>query len=119
MRALTSAVLITEAITLGLAIPVALVAEDQPTWYVWLLAVLALVALLLPGFAKRPFFVPAGWLLQGAVLWAGVVGAITSQGGGVIPTLLVLGAVFTGLWWAALRLGRIAEQSRASQAPPT
>ena len=56
--------------------------------------------------------------LQGGVLWTGVVGAITSQGGGVIPMLLLLGAVFTGLWWAALRLGRAVERARTSQSPP-
>ena len=112
MRALTSAVLITEAITLGLAIPVAVVAAGQPSWYVWLLTILALVALLLPGFARRRFFVPAGWLLQGAVLIAGVLGAFTATDGGIIPILLVLGMIFTALWWTALRLGRGVEQQR-------
>jgi hypothetical protein len=105
---LTSSVLVMEAIMLGLAIPVALVAGGQPGWVGWLLGALALVALLLPAFAKRPFYVPAGWLLQGLVIACGVFEGM----------LFVLGAIFAALWWAALHFGRRAEEIRAQQAPP-
>jgi hypothetical protein len=114
MRVLTSSVLVMEAIILGLAIPVALVASDLPTWFGWLLAGLALVALLLPGLARRPLFVPAGWALQVAVLLCGIAE----------PMLLMVGVPFAALWWTALHLGRKVEASqasqasRASQAPP-
>jgi hypothetical protein len=108
MRVLTSAVLVMEAIVLGLAIPVALVAGGQPASVGWLLGALALVALLLPGFARRPFYVPAGWVLQGAVIACGVFTAY----------LFALGAIFAALWWAALHFGRKAEAIRAQQAPP-
>jgi hypothetical protein len=118
VRVLTSSVLVMEAIVLGLAIPVALVAGGQPTWYIWLLAGLALAAVLLPGLAKRPSFVAAGWILQAAVLLAGVLGMLIAGDDGQGWMLLVLGAIFAALWWAALHLGRRAEAIRAQQVPP-
>ncbi len=60
MRVLTSSVLVMQAIVLGLAIPVVLVARELPAWVGWLLAGLALAALLLPAMVRRPWFVPAG-----------------------------------------------------------
>lgn len=105
MRVLTSSVLIMEAIVLLLAIPVAVVAGGQPGWVGWLFAALALACAFLPGLFRRPYFVPAGWVLQGLVLASGAfIGWI----------MVVLGVVFTILWWTALHLGRKAE---ANQAP--
>lgn len=109
MRVLTSSVLVMEAIMLGLAIPVAVVAGGQPAAVGWLLGALALACLLLPGAFARPFYVPVGWALQVAVIACGVVE----------PMLFALGAIFAALWWAALHLGRKAEQAQsAQQAPP-
>lgn len=102
MRVLTSSVLVMEAIMLGLAIPVAVVAGGQPASVGWLLGALALACLLLPGAFTRPFFVPVGWALQVAVIACGIVE----------PMLYLLGAIFAALWWAALHLGRKAEESR-------
>lgn len=107
MRVLTSAVLVMEAIVLGLAIPVALVAGEQPGWVGALLAVLALVALLLPAMVTRPWFPVAGWVLQVAVVLCGVFE----------PMLAILGVVFGALWWTALRLGRRADAQRAPAGP--
>jgi Protein of unknown function (DUF4233) len=53
---------------------------------------------------RRPFFVAAGWALQALVVATGVL---------VGWMMLVLGAVFTALWWTALRLGRRAEAGAA------
>ena len=61
MRVLTSSVLFVQAIVLGLAIPVVLVARELPSWVGWRLAGLAVAALLLPAMVRRPWFVPAGW----------------------------------------------------------
>ena len=66
MRVLTSSVLVMQAIVLGLAIPVVLVARELPAWVGWLLAGLAVAAMVLAAMARRPWFVPAGWALQGA-----------------------------------------------------
>ena len=100
MRVLTSSVLIMEAIVLLLAIPVAVVAGGQPGWVGWVFAALALACLVLPGLFRRPFFVPAGWALQGLVLASGVF---------IGWMMVVLGVIFTALWWTALHLGRKAE----------
>ena len=107
MRTLTSAVLVMEAIVVGLAIPVVLVVGDQPAG-VWFLAAVAVACLILPAFYGRPFFEPVGWLLQGA--------AIAS--GGFVPMMLGLGAVFAALWWAALHFGKKVEHQRPSMPNP-
>ena len=108
MKVLTSAVLVMEAITLGLLIPVALVAYDLAGPVVWFVAAVALVALLLPGAFGRPYFEPAGWAVQVAAISCGLF----------VPMMFVLGGVFAILWWTALRLGRKVERQRAAQAPP-
>jgi hypothetical protein len=114
MRVLTSSVLVMEAIVLGLAIPVALVVGGQPTWFAWVLGVLALIALLLPGLARRPYYLSAGWAVQAALLACGAFSLITS--GEWI--LLLLGVVFAALWWTAVHLGGKVEAARAAQVPP-
>lgn len=106
MRVLTSSVLVMQAIVLGLAIPVAVVAGGQPAAVGWLLGGLALVCLLLPGLYSRPFYVGAGWALQAATIACGFFE----------PMLFALGATFAALWWAALHLGRKAEASRPTNA---
>lgn len=103
MRVLTSSVLIMEAIVLGLAIPVALVAGGQPPVAGWVLGALAVACLLLPGLAGRQGYVAAGWLLQVGVILCGFFE----------PMLFVLGGIFMALWWAALHLGRKAERAQA------
>ena len=102
MRVLTSSVLIMEAIVLLLAIPVAVVAGGQPAAAGWLFAALALVCAVLPGMFTRPYFVAMGWALQVAIIATGVLARM----------MFVLGAIFTALWWTALRLGRKAEAGR-------
>ena len=114
MRVLTSSVLVMEAIVLGLAIPVALVVGGLPTWFAWLLGILAVIALLLPGLARRPYYVTAGWVVQAALL---ACGAFSLVGSGEWM-LLLLGVVFAALWWTALHLGGKVEAARAAQVRP-
>lgn len=99
MRVLTSSVLVMEAIVLLLAIPVAVVAGGQPASVGWWFAGLGIACAVLPALARRPFYVPAGWVLQVAVLASGLL----------VPMMVILGAVFSALWWTAVRLGRKAE----------
>ncbi len=106
MRVLTSAVLVMEAIMLGLAIPVVLVAGGQPASVAWVLTGLALACMLLPGFAKRSFYLPAGWALQVAVIACGIFEVF----------LFVLGAIFAALWWTAIWMGRKAAANQAAPA---
>ncbi len=102
MRVLTSSVLVLEAIVVGLAIPVALVAGGSDAWVAWILGALALVCLLLPGAFGRSWFLAAGWVVQVTVLATGLL----------VPMMVPLGAVFTALWWAAIRLARRADAAR-------
>lgn len=106
MRVLTSSVLVMQAIVLGLAIPVVLVARALPTWVGLLLALLALTALLLPAMVRRPWYVPAGWALQVATIACGVFE----------PMLFLLGGMFAALWWSALHFGRKADRLQAERA---
>lgn len=118
MRVLTSAVLVLEAIVLGLAIPAALVSGGQPTWFGALLASLAIFALALPGAARRAWYVGAGWSLQGLVIAAGGYDLVTSRDSGILPMLLILGLIFSCLWGTALHLGRKVEAVAAGQPGP-
>lgn len=113
MRALTSAVLVIEAIVLGLAIPVAVLADGQPAWYAWALGALALAALLLPALATRPGYLAAGWVLQAAVLVLAVVGRFTAETPGAIPMLPILALIFLALWWTTLHLARKVERQQS------
>lgn len=106
MRVLTSSVLVMQAIMLGLAIPVVLVARGEPAAAGWLLAGLAVSALLLPAMVKKPWFVTAGWALQVATIACGLFE----------PMLYFLGAVFAALWWSALHFGTKADRLQAERA---
>jgi hypothetical protein len=106
VRVLTSSVLVMQAIVLGLAIPVVLVARSLPAGVAVLLAGLAVAALLLPAMVRRPWFVPAGWALQVATIACGVFE----------PMLFLLGGIFAALWWAALHFGRKADRLSAERA---
>ncbi len=102
MRVLTSSVLVLEAIVVALAIPVALVVGGSPAWVAWLLGVLAVGCLLLPGAFGRRGYLQAGWAAQAAVITSGFL----------VPMMFVLGATFAALWWTAVRLGHRAEAAR-------
>ena len=106
MRVLTSSVLIMEAIVLLLAIPVAVVAGGQPAWVGWLFAALALAC------ARAARDVPSPVLRPRRL---GPAGRWSIASGFLIGWMMfVLGAVFTALWWTALRLGRKAEAAQAA-----
>lgn len=95
MRVLTSAVLVSEAIVVWLAIPVAVLVGGASAGVAWGIALIGLAAALLPAAARRAWYLPAGWAMQVLVLASGVV----------VPTMFLLGALFLGLWWAAIHFG--------------
>jgi hypothetical protein len=108
MRVLGSSVLVFEAIMVALFIPVAyftgLAASGSlAAWVGVALVVLCLVATALLG---RPIGVTLGWVVQGLVLATALL----------VPLMLVLGLVFAGLWWAALRYGGQVDAMRAARA---
>jgi len=108
MRVLTSSVLVMQAIVLGLAIPVAVVAGGQPRGVGWLLAGLAVGCLALLGMVGRRSFVALGWGMQVAVIACGFFE----------PMLFLLGAVFAALWWTAVRLGRRSDAAQSAAGQP-
>lgn len=108
MRMLTSAVLVMEAIVLGLTLPVVIVVNGQSGPVVWFLAAIALGCLILPAFARRPFYEPVGWLLQGAAIASGLI----------TGWMYVLGGIFAILWWTALRLGKRVDGQQVQAGPP-
>lgn len=106
MRTLCSAVLLFEAIVLGLAIPVALALSDVSTGtVVGVGSALVVGCFLAAGLLGRgPVGLAIGWLVQ--------AGAVLS--GFVVPLMFFLGGVFALLWFFAIRLGRIGDAATAA-----
>lgn len=105
MRMLGSSVLTMEALVIGFALLVAKdlsVRSEIPAG--WIGAVLAVGALVAAGLLRTR----AGWIL-GTVVQAGLV-----LFGLVVPMMYALGALFAGLWAAAIIVGRKGEAARAS-----
>ncbi|MGV1003696.1 MAG: DUF4233 domain-containing protein [Candidatus Nanopelagicales bacterium] len=102
MRALTASVLIAEAIVVWLAIPVAILAQGHGPGVAWGFAALGLACALLPGAARRPWYLSVGWALQLMLLASAVL----------VPMMGLLGAIFAGLWWAAIHYGNKAAQAQ-------
>ncbi len=103
MSILTRAVLAFEALVILLALPVATHVNHQGVSAVWLLAGLAVAAVISAGMVRRPGGLILGSGLQVAILAAGLVA----------PALAVIGALFAALWVIALVVGRRGEALRA------
>lgn len=103
MRVLGSSVLTMEAIVVGFAL---LIAKDLssnsaiPTGMIG--AIIALVAILAAGLLKRRIGWWLGWLVQGGLFALGFA----------VPMMFALAALFTGLWVAAIVVGRKGERAR-------
>lgn len=101
MRVLGSAVLVMEFFIMGFAM---LVAKDHETSTIIAGAVIALLFLLTPGLLKKKF----GWIL-GSLLQLAMIGYAV-----VVPSLAIIALIFTGLWIAAIVVGRKGEAARAA-----
>lgn len=113
-RRIAGSVLIFEAIVIILAIPVAINVAGVPAAPALIAGLgLTLTCLIVAGRVDRPGGVAAGWVVQGLVISMALV----------VPVMAVLGAMFTGLWYAALTLVAKAERddagARMQQAPGT
>lgn len=107
MRVLGTAVLAFEWIVLALAIPVAVNTSDVPAGRAWL--VFGLASVLTVGAVAtmaRPLGRWLGWTVQAVAIAAGIV----------VPMLAILGAIFAGLYFAALRVGGRVDRIRAARA---
>ncbi|MEU9108614.1 DUF4233 domain-containing protein [Streptomyces xanthophaeus] len=104
MRTLCASTLIGEFFVIGFAGLVAMKDPDLAQMQVWTVCGGAmLLSLLLCGLLKRRGAVELGWALQAALVLSGFV----------VPTMFFLGAVFAGLWWAAVHYGRKVDRIRA------
>lgn len=106
-RMLCASTLVGECLVIGLAALAAVRLSALPAGTVWAVSGPAMaLCLLLCGLAGRPGGVRLGWALQLGLVAAGFV----------LPAMFVLGAVFTGLWWASVHIGRKVDKSAESHA---
>ena len=93
-RRLAAMVLAFEAITCGLAIPVAATVSDS-TRAVQLLTLIAVLAVLTAEVLRRPGGMAVGWMVQGLLL-------VTIL---LMPAFGFVAGPFAALWWFCLRVG--------------
>jgi hypothetical protein len=104
MRRLLAAVLVCEAIVIGLAIPVAISVSGTDAAPAGIVGgTLALACVLLAGLLRFPWAVIAGGVLQVVMIATGFV----------VPTMFILGVVFGALWGTTIWLGRKVEGTEA------
>ena len=100
IRQLCGAVLVFEAVVIGLAIPVAIVLEHANRALAGGVGgALAVCAVLLSGLVGRPrmaWALVAGTVLQVLIIAYGVV----------VPAMYALGAIFAALWFTGIWLAR-------------
>lgn len=112
MRTLTAAVLAFEAVVVALAVPTAVALGHGGPRVVVGGLLLAVACLVCAGLTGRRAGLVGGSALQALVLLTGLV----------LPAMVVLGLLFTGLWVTALVLPGRADAERArrgdASAPP-
>ncbi len=102
MRVLGSSVLAMEFFLMGFAI---LLAKDsQPAIALIFGGVLAILAILIVRVLKKK----SGWI-AGSILQVGIICY-----GFIVPMMFFMGALFAGLWIAAILVGRKGEAARAA-----
>jgi hypothetical protein len=108
-RRLCAAILLLEAIVLGLSTPVLISVESVDTARaLWIGLGLTVACLVAAGLLRRPWGYWLGWVIQVAAIVLGFqVGA-----------MFALGAVFLALWITAVRLGRTIDRDRAAAGGP-
>jgi len=108
VRVLGSTVLAIEAIIVMLATLVAANggAVQNPGLAYALGGILMLALLATIAIVNQPVGIIIGWLLQVALLAFGLV----------VPLMWLIGAIFLGLWWLAVRNGTRVDRLRAERA---
>jgi hypothetical protein len=108
VRGICAAVLVFEGLVVFFAMLVALDLSDIDHAALWWVGSSALVAcVVLAGLLRRSWALSAGSGLQVLIVGSGVV----------VPTMYFLGALFAGLWFLAIFLGRRVERLHAAAQP--
>lgn len=107
MRVLGTSVLVFEAVVMGLFIPVAYFTGRglEGSAAAWIGAGLVLLCLVAAGMVTRPGGIALGWVVQVLVIACGFL----------VPDMFVMGAIFAGLWWAAVHYGRKVDTMRTQR----
>jgi Protein of unknown function (DUF4233) len=107
MRSLAAVTLVFEAIVLALVTPVMISISGVPASTALPVCLgLAALALLATGLLRNRAGYVLGWLVQ-----FGAIGL-----GFVVPVMFVLGALYAGLWVAAILLGRRIDEAKRAHA---
>ena len=102
MRMLASSVLVMDSFVMGFALLLAMKDHSSPALIIG--GVIAILCLLAPGLLKKKIGWILGWSLQVALLAYGFV----------VTSMFLVGAIFLGLWIAAIRVGKKGEAARAA-----
>jgi len=102
MRMLASSVLVMESFVMGFALLLAMKDHSSPELIIG--GVISILCLLAPGLLKKKSGWILGWILQAALLAYGFV----------VTSMFLVGAIFLGLWIAAIRVGAKGEAARAA-----
>jgi hypothetical protein len=102
MRMLASSVLVMESFVMGFALLLAM--KEHSSDVLILGVVIAVLCLLAPGLLKKKSGWIIGWVLQVALLAYGFV----------VTSMFLVGAIFLGLWIAAILVGKKGEAARAA-----
>jgi len=104
-RRLCAAILLLEAVVLGLSTPVMISVESVDTSRaLWIGLGLTVACVVVAGLLRRRWAYPLGCGLQVAALVLGFL----------VPAMFALGAIFLVLWLTAVRLGRTIDRDRAA-----
>jgi Protein of unknown function (DUF4233) len=102
MRMLASSVLVMESFVMGFALLLAM--KDHSSAVLIVGVAIAILCLLAPGLLKKKSGWILGWVLQVALLAYGFV----------VTSMFLVGAIFLGLWIAAILVGKKGEAARAA-----
>ena len=104
-RRLCSAILLLEAVVVGLSTPVLISVESVDTARaLWTGLGLMVACLLTAGLLQRPWGYHLGWAIQAAAILLGFE----------VTAMFALGVIFLALWVTAVRLGRTIDRDRSA-----
>jgi hypothetical protein len=104
-RRLCSAILLLEAIVLGLSTPVLISVESVDTARaLWIGLGLTVACVVTTGLLRHPWAYYLGWAIQLAAVLLGFE----------VTAMFALGLIFLALWVTAVRLGRMIDRDRSA-----